>query len=69
MSSFRIENCPWNFRLIPGLLRSFLLILGLLSGGGTAWAQAYNWKPVVINGGGLVDGIVMPLNVSLAKLT
>jgi hypothetical protein len=38
MSSLRFENCPWNFRLIPGPLRSFLLILGLLSGGGTAWA-------------------------------
>jgi len=36
----------------------FLLILGLLAGGEMAWAQAYNWKPVVINGGGYVDGIV-----------
>ena len=62
MSSFKIENCPWKCCLIPGVLRLFLLILGLLSGGGTAWAQAYNWKPVVINGGGYVDGIVFHPN-------
>jgi hypothetical protein len=62
MSSFKVENCPWKCRLIPWVLRLFLLILGLLSGGGTAWAQAYNWKPVVINGGGYVDGIVFHPN-------
>jgi hypothetical protein len=62
MSSFKVEDCPGKFRLIPGILRLFLLILGLLSGGGTAWAQAYNWKPVVINGGGYVDGIVFHPN-------
>ena len=62
VSCFNIQNCPRKFRLIPGILRSFLLILGLLSGGGTAWAQAYNWKPVVINGGGYVDGIVFHPN-------
>jgi fibronectin type 3 domain-containing protein len=44
------------------ILRFFLLILCLQSGRGTAWAQAYNWKPVVINGGGYVDGIVFHPN-------
>ena len=52
--------CP---PFLPGILRSFLLILGLLAGGGMAWAQAYNWKPVVIHGGGFVSGIVFHPNV------
>ncbi|MGO9479998.1 MAG: fibronectin type III domain-containing protein [Limisphaerales bacterium] len=43
-------------------MRLILLILGLLAGGGMVWAQAYNWKPVVINGGGYVDGIVFHPN-------
>jgi hypothetical protein len=58
MSLFKIQNGPGKFCLFPGILRLFLLILGLLAGGEMAWAQAYNWKPVVINGGGYVDGIV-----------
>jgi hypothetical protein len=64
MAAFKIENCPGRFRLLPGILRSFLLILGLLTGGGMAWAQAYNWKPVAIHGGGLVTSIVMHPNAS-----
>ena len=52
--------CP---QFLPGILRSFLLILGLLAGGGMARAQTYNWKPVVIRGGGFVSGIVMHPNV------
>ena len=63
MSFLKNKKCPGKFRLFPGILRLFLLILGLLAGGGTAWAQAYNWKPVVINGGGYVDGIVFHPNV------
>jgi len=43
-------------------MRFLPLILCLLSSGGTAWTQAYNWKPVVINGGGYVDGIVFHPN-------
>jgi hypothetical protein len=54
------QKSPLTDRLtIPGIWLSVLLILSLLSAGGrVAWAQAYNWKPVVINGGGYVDGIV-----------
>ncbi len=62
MSLFKIQNGPGKFCLFPGIFRLFLLILGLLAGGGMAWAQAYNWKPVVINGGGYVDGIVFHPN-------
>ncbi len=62
MSSFKIKNGPGKCRLFPGILRLILLILGLLAGGGMVWAQAYNWKPVVINGGGYVDGIVFHPN-------
>jgi hypothetical protein len=46
------------------ILTSFFLIFGLLFGGGQAWAQAYNWKPVVFGGGGYVTGIVLHPNVS-----
>jgi hypothetical protein len=53
-----MKNDPGTICLFPRILRLFLLILVLLSIGGIAWAQAYNWKPVVINGGGYVDGIV-----------
>jgi hypothetical protein len=38
------------------------LVLSLSSGTATAWSQACNWKPVVINGGGYVDGIVFHPN-------
>jgi fibronectin type 3 domain-containing protein len=62
MSFFKIKACPGKHRPASGILPLFLLILGLLSGGGLAWAQAYNWKPVVINGGGYVDGIVFHPN-------
>ena len=62
MPLFKIQNGPGIFRLFPGFLRLFLLILGLLAGSGTIWAQVYNWKPVVINGGGYVDGIVFHPN-------
>jgi hypothetical protein len=59
MRFFRIEIWTAQFRAIPAFLRSFLLIWGLLAaGGGTAWAQAYNWEPGVIRGGGFVTGIV-----------
>ena len=34
MSSFKIKGSPAQPCAVPGVLRSFLLILGLLSGGG-----------------------------------
>jgi hypothetical protein len=46
----------------PSLPLGVVLFLSVLAGGGMAWAQAYNWKPVVINGGGFVDGIVFHPN-------
>jgi hypothetical protein len=64
VSSFKIKSCPGKLRLFPGILRLFLLILGLLAGGGMAWAQAYNWKPVAIRGGGFVTGIQFHPNAS-----
>ena len=57
MSLFKLRSSSSGFRIDPRILSSFLLILGLLSGGGTAWAQAYKWKPVAIHGGGFVTGI------------
>ncbi len=64
MWSFKIINFPGKLRLFPGNLRLFLLILGLLSGGGMAWAQSYNWKSVAIHGGGFVTGIQFHPGVS-----
>lgn len=57
MSSSHVKSCPGTFHFFAAVLRSFLLISALLAGGGTAWAQAYNWKPVAIHGGGFVTGI------------
>jgi regulation of enolase protein 1 (concanavalin A-like superfamily) len=37
---------------------SLLLMLALLLAGHRTWAQAYNWKSVVIKGGGFVTGII-----------
>jgi fibronectin type 3 domain-containing protein len=56
------NNLAAGLRSALVILRFLLLIVGFLAGGGMAWAQAYNWKPVVINGGGYVDGIVFHPN-------
>jgi len=63
MARLQQKNPSAEWLPIPGVVGLFLLVLSLLSaGGGAAWAQAYSWKPVVINGGGYVDGIVFHPN-------
>ena len=52
------------FNLLSRKLGSFLLIFCLLSSARLAWAQAYNWKSVVIKGGGFVTGIIPHPNAS-----
>ena len=62
MPFFKHNNLAAELRPVFLILHFFLVMLCLLSGSGTARAQAYNWKPVVINGGGYVDGIVFHPN-------
>jgi photosystem II stability/assembly factor-like uncharacterized protein len=57
MPFFKINDSAARSRPLASVLHVLPLSLGLLSVGGTAWAQAYNWKPVVIRGGGFVTGI------------
>jgi hypothetical protein len=62
MSFFTQNNVVAELRAVLVILRFFPLVLCLLFDGETAWAQAYNWKPVVINGGGYADGLVFHPN-------
>lgn len=62
MSFFAQNILVEELRGVLVILRFIPLILCLLSDGETAWAQAYNWKPVVINGGGYADAILFHPN-------
>lgn len=57
MYSFKPEKCGSNVRL-SGVLRSLLVLLPGLLAVAPVQAQVYNWKSVVIKGGGFVTGIV-----------
>ena len=62
MPSDKHDDSPAELHTIRVILQFLLLILCLLSGTATSRAQAYNWKPVAIHGGGFVTGILFHPN-------